>query len=118
MSRKRILFALWGGYLLVTLYWAARLWGRFPAFADTLEYVYPEKWFNVEAFRQGRIPLWNPWIACGTPHVANWQSAFFYPFFWVWNWTGLARGFSAVALSHGLLAVTGFYFWIRSQKVS
>ena len=99
------------------LYWIIRLWGHFPAFMDTLEYVFPEKWFNVESFCNGRIPLWNPYVACGTPHVANLQSAAFYPFFWLWNWTGLHDWFFVLALLHGVLATVGFYLWMRSRKV-
>ncbi|WZO99685.1 hypothetical protein EP7_001297 [Isosphaeraceae bacterium EP7] len=30
--------------------------------------------------RQGRLPLWNTWIGCGAPHLANGQSAIFDPF--------------------------------------
>lgn len=84
---------------------------------DTLEYVFPEKWFNVESYQKGLIPLWNPYIACGTPHVANFQSAAFYPLFWIWNFTGLTHWFFVVALAHGILATLGFYFWLRSLKV-
>lgn len=87
-----------------------------PAFMDTLEYVFPEKWFNVESFRKGQIPLWNPYIACGTPHEANFQSAVFYPFFWLWNLTGLTDWIFVMAILHGALAAVGFYLWMRAQK--
>ncbi len=118
MNSKKIVPLLWAGYLLFVLYWIARFWGHFPAVMDTLEYVFPEKWFNVESFQKGLIPLWNPYLACGTPHVANLQSAFFYPFFWIWNFTGLTDWFFAAALAHGVLASVGFYFWLRALKVS
>jgi hypothetical protein len=114
LKPKTILQILWAGYAALILYWLLRLWGNFPAFMDTLEYVFPEKWVNVEAFRNGRIPLWNPYAACGTPHVANLQSAAFYPLFWVWNFTGLFDWFFVSALLHGVLATLGFYLWLRS----
>lgn len=85
---------------------------------DTLEYVFPEKWFNVESWRQGRIPLWNPYIACGTPHLAAYQPAVFYPLFWIWNFTGLTDWFFVVALLHEALGAAGFYLWLRALKVS
>ena len=85
---------------------------------DTLEYVFPEKWFNVESWRQGNIPLWNPTIACGTPHLAAFQPAVFYPFFWIWNFTGLTNWFFGVALLHEALAAVGFYLWMRALKVA
>lgn len=85
---------------------------------DTMEYVFPEKWFNVESFHQGRIPLWNPYIACGTPHLAAFQPAPFYPFFWIWNFTGLGDWFFVMALLHQAFAAVGFYFWGRALKAS
>ena len=35
--------------------------------------------FNRSMLRQGRLPLWNPHAGCGTPHLANGQSAVFDP---------------------------------------
>jgi hypothetical protein len=117
LNAKKTFWLLWAAYAGLMLYWAFRFWGHFPAFMDTLEYVFPEKWFNVESFRQGLLPLWNPYIACGTPHVANLQSAAFYPFFWLWNLTGLTDWFFVGALLHGAWATLGFYFWLRFHKV-
>ncbi len=118
MNSKTVFKPLWAGFFLLLLYWMIRLWGHFPAFMDTMEYVFPEKWFNVESFRQGRIPLWNPYIACGTPHLAAFQPAPFYPFFWIWNLTGLTNWFFVVALLHQAFAAVGFYFWGRALKAS
>src|SRR5258708_35973774 len=108
MNAKKIFNLLWACFIISILYWIIRLWGHFPATMDTLEYAYPEKWFNVESYQNGRIPLWNPYIACGTPHVASLQPAAFYPFFWLWNFTGLPDWFFVVALFHGILAAVGF----------
>lgn len=36
--------------------------------------------FNRAQIRQGRLPLWNNQSGCGTPHLANGQSAVFDPF--------------------------------------
>jgi hypothetical protein len=36
--------------------------------------------FNVRMVRSGRLPLWNGNAGCGTPHLANGQSAVFDPF--------------------------------------
>ncbi|MDR3621108.1 MAG: YfhO family protein [Paludisphaera borealis] len=36
--------------------------------------------FNRAEIRHGRLPLWNPHAGCGTPHLANGQSAVFDPF--------------------------------------
>lgn len=41
-----------------------------------------EPWlaFTRCELRAGRWPLWNPWVGCGAPHLANGQSAVFDPF--------------------------------------
>ncbi len=36
--------------------------------------------FNRAMIRSGQLPLWNPYAGCGTPHLANGQSAVFDPF--------------------------------------
>jgi len=36
--------------------------------------------FNRAMIRRGHLPLWNEWSGCGTPHLANGQSAVFDPF--------------------------------------
>jgi hypothetical protein len=36
--------------------------------------------FNRRMIRSGRLPLWNSYAGCGTPHLANGQSAVFDPF--------------------------------------
>ena len=105
MSHKKLFITLWVGYFCFLFFWVVRLWGRFPAIMDTMEYVFPEKWFNVQSFQKGLIPLWNDEIACGTPHVANFQSAAFYPLFWIWNLTGLAHWFFVMVMGHVALAM-------------
>ena len=36
--------------------------------------------FSRAMLRSGRLPLWNPLVGCGAPHLANGQSAVFDPF--------------------------------------
>lgn len=47
--------------------------------------VQSEPWakFAKESLKSGQIPLWNPYQGNGTPHIANMQSAFFYPLNWL-----------------------------------
>jgi hypothetical protein len=35
--------------------------------------------FLVDALREGRLPLWNPYIGLGRPYLADTQNAVFYP---------------------------------------
>lgn len=99
---------------------ACALWlgGHLPYHNDLLVYDYPERTFNLESLRSGLIPLWNPYLACGLPHMANWQSAFFYPPYWLLTITGVPKGLVILALLHGAWAFLGFFLWARSQKIT
>ena len=40
---------------------------------------YPWRAYAAESLKNGILPLWNPYALCGTPFMANFQSALFYP---------------------------------------
>ena len=44
-------------------------------------YTHHDPWrmFNRASLARGEAPLWNPFVFGGTPHLANYQSAPFYP---------------------------------------
>jgi len=97
--------------------WIFLFHGRLPYHIDATLYAYPDHAINLESFHQGFIPLWNPYVAFGLPHLADWQSACFYPPFFLLNLTGLSNGFMAMALAHGILAFFGALLWLKSQRV-
>ncbi len=109
----RTLFIL---FFLFLALWAVLWMGHLPYYLDTILYVYPDRFENFRSFQQGFLPLWDPYLGCGTPHLANWQSACLYPFFWVFQWTGVYDWLMMVILFHCALAFTGAYLWLRSQK--
>lgn len=89
-----------------------------PYHYDVLEYIYPERFLNNEILLSGRIPLWNPNLGCGIPHLANWQSGLFYPPYWIMTAVGIGRGLVLLAVFHELWAFVGFYLWVRRQGLS
>ncbi len=46
---------------------------------DGLAEFYPWRLHAARSMAAGRIPLWNPYVMCGTPFLANSQSAPLYP---------------------------------------
>ena len=50
-----------------------------PVFFDLTHSIYPWRLFGFGLLKKGTVPLWNPYNFCGTPFVANWHSAMFYP---------------------------------------
>jgi hypothetical protein len=60
---------------------------------QTVQFV-PWTIYTLERYRQGQIPLWNPYSQLGAPFMANGQSAIFYPTILLhlklpetWSWT-------------------------------
>jgi hypothetical protein len=62
---------------------------------------------------QGYIPLWNPYQFCGTPFLANGQSAVLYPLNLVFLVFDPITAFTAYAWLHLFLAATFTYVFMR-----
>ncbi len=85
---------------------------------DALAQYFPWRHFAAQTLSRGEIPLWNPFGFCGTPFVANAQSAVFYPLnlpFWIFD-TAYAFGISAFL--HSILASFSTYFLARRWNLS
>lgn len=50
-----------------------------PIGDDQIRIFYPSRTFTNIMFEKKNIPLWNPYIFTGSPHMADFQSAVFYP---------------------------------------
>lgn len=84
---------------------------------DLASFMFPLHAFAAEQVQQGTIPLWNPHLHGGMPHLANFQAALLYPP----NLLAylLARPFSygtieLLATLHYLVASVGAYALARS----
>ena len=47
---------------------------------DPVRQQYDWRKLAIEQFKKGQFPLWNPYSFSGTPLLANFQTAAFYPF--------------------------------------
>lgn len=78
-------WAILGGLLLLTLLalWPVLNvgvdWAPGLAEHDARTQWYPWRVYAAESIRAGHLPLWNPYVLCGTPFLADFQSAVFYP---------------------------------------
>lgn len=50
-----------------------------PLITDPVRQQYVWRQLAIEQIKQGQLPLWNPYSFSGTPLLANFQSAVFYP---------------------------------------
>lgn len=70
---------------------------------DPIQQYLPWRIYAVASLRSGFIPLWNPYAFCGTPFLANLQSAILYPPNLLFLITGARHGFGASAIFHLIL---------------
>ncbi len=90
------------------------LQGYILARGDVYLYFYPYWEAAAGALREGRLPLWNPYLFMGAPLLANSQVGFFYPLNWpLWLLLPVPYAATASILLHLSLAATGAYLLAR-----
>ena len=96
--------------VVVTFFWPLLSGAKVLYFRDVPRFFYPMRFYAAQAVRTLQIPLWNPYIFCGTPFLANWHSAVFYPLSAIYYLLPFERGFHIYIVVHFLLA--GFFMWL------
>ncbi len=86
---------------------------RVLASGDILHYFYPYRDYAAAAFREGRIPLWNPFIFVGVPFLANPQAAVLYPLHWPLSWLAVTKQIYWSGAIHGWILGYGGYWLMR-----
>ncbi len=74
------------------------------ALRDIAVFVFPLKHFVLEQMQEGILPLWNPYVGCGTPFQAEIQSHVLYPLSLIFLLFPLRLAFNLFILIHFLLA--------------
>jgi hypothetical protein len=70
--------------------------------------------FNRSMIRLGRLPVWNPFAGCGTPHLACGQSAVFDPFHVIAYLGSVPRALGWMAAGRLMVAGLGMFLLARS----
>jgi hypothetical protein len=82
---------------------------------EDLTYFYePICRYIGEALRQGRIPLWNPYLYCGMSHIALSSPSPFYPPNIVFAFFPFSVALACLMVLHQWLAGAGMFLLIRS----
>lgn len=78
-----------------------------------------EPWleFSRAQLRQGRLPLWNPLVGCGAPHLANGQSAVFDPFHLIAYLGTLPDAHAPIAAARLIVAGLGMFLLARRWRL-
>lgn len=125
---------VWKGTVGGEVFAAARL---LPHFSPWREVVSPSTaipwdvllWDGVAQFylwrdlsnrllRSGELPLWNPYVLCGAPLLANSQSAPFYPLHLLTCWLPTPRLMGWLAWFHLFWAGFGMALFLRQNGLS
>ncbi len=86
---------------------------RVLASGDILHYFYPYRDYAAAALRDGRVPLWNPYIFTGAPFLANPQAAVLYPLHWPLSWLPVTKQIYWSGALHAWLLGLGGYALMR-----
>lgn len=102
-------------------------WNAYPEYAgpvkniiisDVINQIYPWKHFTIEQLKQGQLPLWNPYSFAGNPHLANYQTAVFSPFTFLFFLLPFIDAWSILILLQPLVAGLGLYLFLRTIHIS
>ncbi len=101
------------GALILLTFWKLALTNRVLAGVDVFSYFYPYRDYVSQALREGRLPLWNPYLFMGAPLLANSQAAVLYPLHWPLLGLAAPRQVAWSIVLHLWLAGAGTYFFAR-----
>src|SRR5260221_261501 len=85
---------------------------------DPVRQQYPWRTVSIELEKKLQIPLWNPYNFSGTPLLANFQSAVFYPFNIFLYILPFHIGWSLLIFLQPFLAGIFLYLYLRKIKIS
>lgn len=88
------------------------------AMPDVIVQLYPWKKFTIDTIKQGIIPFWNPYNFAGNPHIANYQSAVFSPFNFLFFIVPFIEAWSLLVLLQPLLAGLFTYLFLRELRLA
>lgn len=85
---------------------------------DPVRQQYPWRELEVSLEKRFQLPLWNPYNFAGTPLLANFQSASFYPLNVSFYLMPFTLGWSLVIFLAPLLSGIFLYFYLDNLKLS
>ena len=78
----------------------------------------PWREFAFSGLLRGEFPMWNPYVMCGTPFFAGWQSAMLYPPNFLFAVLPLHAAARLLLIGHLWLAAAAAYLLARRLRVS
>jgi len=104
--------------LSVVFFWRIVFRGEVLYWGDILLQFHPWRAFTQWCLAHNQLPLWNPYVFCGSPFLANAQSAVLYPPNWALLWLPPHRALSYGAVVHVFLSGVFLYLFLRALRLS
>jgi hypothetical protein len=101
--------------LCLLFFWKMLFANLIVARGDLFTYFYPYRDVAASALREGRVPLWNPYLFMGAPLLANSQVGFFYPLNLAASWLEVTRAVNLNIVAHVCIAAVGAYAFVRRR---
>lgn len=99
-------------FLCLLLFWPVLLPGRLLFGSDFMMFFYPMKKFLREYFLEtGTLPLWNPYLMCGMPFLADLQVSAFYPGGFLFYAMDPEKAFGVTVALHVWVAAVGMFLF-------
>lgn len=99
--------------LSLLFFWRIALTNQILTGLDLFGYFYPYRDYVSEALRNGRLPLWNPYLFMGAPLLANSQAAVLYPLHWPLLWLSAPKQVAWSIVLHVWWAGVGTFLHAR-----
>ena len=104
---------------LVCIFFSETLFGnKVFIHRDLGRFFYPLREFSVRELLSGKIPLWNPFIHCGSPHLAELQTCVFYPLSAIYLLFPYPHTFNYFIIAHIFMAGLFMYMLMREWGYS
>jgi len=85
---------------------------------DQLRIYFPFYKITLESFRNFEVPLWNPYAFSGHPHLADFQTAVFYPLNFIGIFLSQTGFWHLLRISPTILASFFAFLYLRNLKLS
>jgi hypothetical protein len=87
-----------------------------PMGFDNVRQFFPDRVMLKESLSKGVIPLWNPYIYSGTPFMAAFDTAVWYPFSLIAAALPAIDGWNFLVIVQPVISVFFMYLFLRSMK--
>ncbi len=101
-------------FLMTVLFFAPVVFSDKTLIArDNYIFYNPRQFYAADTMKQGEIPYWNPYNACGVPFQANLQNSLFYPVTLIYYVLPFQTGFKYYIILHYFLASLFMFILMR-----